>query len=61
LGIIDAMRPRMQRSATVGHRAIQPRVYGHSGRPCPRCGGRIVARGQGEANRTTYWCPGCQK
>ena len=31
------------------------------GRPCPRCGERILSRGQGDANRTTYWCPGCQK
>ena len=61
LGIIDAMRPRMLRSAEFGHREIKPRVYGLSGRPCPRCGGRITARGQGDANRTTYWCPGCQK
>ena len=58
---IDGMRPRMTRSATVGHRAIQPKVYGFAGRPCPRCGTRIMARGQGDANRTTYWCPGCQK
>jgi endonuclease-8 len=28
---------------------------------CPRCGGRIAARGQGDANRTTYWCPTCQE
>jgi endonuclease-8 len=61
VAIIDAMRPRMTRSATIGHRAIQPQVYGFSGRPCPRCGTRIAARGQGDANRTTYWCPGCQK
>jgi endonuclease-8 len=61
VAIIEAMRPRMLRAATVGHRAIQPRVYGLSGRPCPRCGARIAARGQGDANRTTYWCPGCQK
>jgi endonuclease-8 len=60
VAIIEAMRPRMQRSATLGHRAIQPRVYGHAGWPCPRCGTTIVARGQGDANRTTYWCPGCQ-
>jgi endonuclease VIII len=60
VGIIEAVRPRMTRSAAVGHRAIQPQVYGHAGRPCPRCGARIVARGQGDANRTTYWCPGCQ-
>jgi endonuclease-8 len=29
-------------------------------RPCPVCGGRIAGRGQGDANRTTYWCPHCQ-
>jgi endonuclease VIII len=27
---------------------------------CPRCGGRISSRGQGDDNRTTYWCPACQ-
>jgi endonuclease VIII len=27
---------------------------------CPRCGGRIASRGQGDAARTTYWCPTCQ-
>ena len=59
--IIDAVRPRMMRSATLGHRAIGPRVYGFAGRPCPRCGTPILARGQGDANRTTYWCPGCQR
>jgi endonuclease VIII len=37
------------------------RVYRLTGRPCPRCGERIAARGQGNANRTAYWCPGCQK
>jgi endonuclease-8 len=61
VAIIEAMRPRMQRSATLGHRAIQARVYGHAGRACPRCGEAFVARGQGDANRTTYWCPGCQR
>jgi endonuclease VIII len=60
VAVIEATRPRMMRSATIGHRAIQPQVYGRAGRPCPRCGGRIESRGQGDANRTTYWCPGCQ-
>ncbi len=58
--IIEAVRPRMERSAIEGPRAIGARVYGHAGRPCRRCGGPIKARGQGDANRTTYWCPGCQ-
>ena len=29
-------------------------------RPCPSCRGPISSRGQGDANRTTYWCPRCQ-
>jgi len=35
-------------------------VYRRTGRPCLRCGERIRSRGQGDANRITYWCPGCQ-
>ena len=35
-------------------------VYRKSGRPCPRCGGRIRSRGQGDDNRVAYWCPACQ-
>jgi endonuclease-8 len=60
LSAIEAMRPRMLRSAQHGPRTIEPRVYNRAGRPCPRCGTQIRARGQGDANRTTYWCPGCQ-
>jgi endonuclease-8 len=62
LAIVAACRPRMQRSALHGHRHVVRRVYGLAGRPCPRCGpdSRIEARGQGEGNRTTYWCPACQ-
>ena len=41
----------------VGKRA----VYKRAGRPCPRCGTAIRSRGQGDDNRTTYWCPGCQR
>ena len=36
-------------------------VYGRRGKPCRRCGAPIRSRGQGDANRTTYWCPGCQR
>jgi endonuclease-8 len=35
-------------------------VYKATGRPCPRCGTAIRSGGQGDDNRTTYWCPGCQ-
>ncbi len=61
VGIIDAVRPRMLRSASDGPRTIAPRVYRRAGRPCPRCGTAVRSRGQGDANRTTYWCPGCQQ
>jgi endonuclease-8 len=36
------------------------RAYRLVGRPCRRCGTPIRSRGQGEANRTMYWCPRCQ-
>jgi endonuclease-8 len=36
-------------------------IYRRAGRPCPRCGTPIESRGQGDANRTAYWCPTCQK
>jgi endonuclease-8 len=61
LAIIEGARPRMQRSAGTGRLADQTRVYRQAGRPCPRCGVRIEARGQGDDNRTTFWCPGCQR
>jgi endonuclease-8 len=61
LAVVVATRPRMLRSATDGHRTIEPKVYGRAGRPCPRCGATIQARGQGDDNRLTYWCPGCQR
>jgi len=35
-------------------------VYGRRGRPCRRCGTPIRSARQGQ-NRTTYWCPSCQR
>ena len=40
---------------------VERAVYRRAGRPCPRCGGPIRSRGQGDDNRTAYWCPGCQR
>jgi endonuclease-8 len=37
----------------------EPVAYRQRG-PCPVCGGKLSSRGQGDANRTTYWCPRCQ-
>jgi endonuclease-8 len=35
-------------------------VHGRGRRPCPRCGGLVRVRAQGEHARLTYWCPACQ-
>jgi endonuclease-8 len=35
-------------------------VYRRANWPCLRCGTPIRSRGQGDDNRTTYWCPHCQ-
>ncbi len=61
LAIVREVRPLMQESAQGGFQERDPQVYDRSGRPCPRCGTLIRARGQGDDNRTTFWCPGCQR
>ena len=61
VGIVEAVRPRMLLSAAEGPRTIAPRIYRRPGHPCPRCGTAVRARGQGDENRITYWCPGCQR
>ena len=35
-------------------------VHRRAGLPCRRCGTPVRSRGQGDANRTTFWCPSCQ-
>lgn len=35
-------------------------VYGRSGRPCLVCRTAVRMRRQGDAGRSTYWCPKCQ-
>jgi len=50
----------VMRSAVIGTRPRRS-VYRRAGRPCQRCGEIIRARGQGDDNRTAYWCPGCQR
>jgi endonuclease VIII len=61
LAVIEAVRPRMLQSAATGDQSAGLGVFRRHGQPCPRCGTRIVARQQGEDNRTTFWCPGCQR
>jgi endonuclease-8 len=60
LRIVRVTRPRMQESARDGHQDRFRTIYRRAGRPCPRCGAPIRERGQGDDNRTTYWCEQCQ-
>ena len=61
VAIIQGVRPRMLDSAATGRMRDEPRVFRRNGRPCPRCGTPVQAPGQGHDNRTTFWCPGCQR
>ncbi len=61
VALVRGTRVRMQDSVARGGHIRGIQVYDRAGRPCPRCGERIRARGQGDDNRTTYWCPGCQR
>lgn len=56
--LLGAARERMLEAvkSSRGERA----VYRRAGRPCPACDAPIFSRGQGVANRTTYWCRRCQ-
>jgi endonuclease VIII len=50
---------RLMRGSVDAGRAERA-IYRRAGRPCPRCRTPIESRGQGDANRTAYWCPSCQ-
>jgi endonuclease-8 len=51
---------RLMRASVDGGGSRRREAYNRGGRPCRRCGTPIRAAGQGDANRTVYWCPGCQ-
>jgi endonuclease-8 len=55
---VTAARRLMQEALATGRPGRQ--VYRRAGRPCLRCGTIVRSRGQGDDNRTEYWCPGCQ-
>jgi len=56
--VLEEAAQLMRHSLDSGLR--QRAVYRQVGRPCPRCGTAVSSRGQGDANRIAYWCPGCQ-
>jgi len=57
--VLSAARGQMQQAVETGGRH-RFQVYKRRQGTCPRCRGPISSRGQGDANRTTYWCPRCQ-
>jgi endonuclease VIII len=63
LSVVLGVRPLMQESARHGRQSDYRVIYDKADLPCPRCGppALIRARGQGDDNRTTYWCPVCQR
>jgi endonuclease-8 len=50
----------LMRAAVDAGREPRKQIHARGGRACPRCGTPIRAYGQGDANRTAYWCPSCQ-
>jgi endonuclease-8 len=56
--VLEVAREQMFAAVKTGDRH-RFAVYKHRG-PCVRCRGRVRSRGQGDANRTTYWCERCQ-
>jgi endonuclease VIII len=61
LAVVRMARALMQVSVDGGGFKDHVAVFDRAGQPCRRCGATIRARGQGDDNRTTYWCPGCQR
>jgi endonuclease-8 len=64
--LLEANKERA-RQVTTGNpaRGEETWVYGRAGRPCRRCGSRILAdgyagRGGPAHERITFWCPACQ-
>jgi endonuclease VIII len=59
LAVVQECRRIMLIAVESGRRPHQ--VYRAERRPCPRCGGRISVRAQGDGGRIAYWCPQCQR
>lgn len=61
--LIEANKDRVERTTTGNLRGTTAFVYGREGKPCLRCGTRILHGRLGDTElqlRDTYWCPRCQ-
>lgn len=65
--LLHANKQHWQQTTTGDlHRGKQHWVFERAGRPCLRCGGRVLEAMQGEPEQPTqarisYWCPHCQR
>lgn len=59
LAVLRAAHEKM-RAGVEGTRPLR-HVYRRAGRACHRCGALMRSYPQGDAARTAYWCPGCQR
>lgn len=57
--VLAAAREQMLDAVEKGDRH-RFQIYKRRQAVCPSCRGPVSSRGQGDANRTTYWCPRCQ-
>ena len=57
--VLLAARAQMLNAVERGDRH-RFQIYKRRQGACPRCRGPVSSRGQGDDNRTTYWCPRCQ-
>jgi endonuclease-8 len=57
--VLTAAREQMLSAVERGNRH-DFQVYKRRQSICPSCRGPVSSRGQGDANRTTYWCSRCQ-
>jgi endonuclease-8 len=57
--VLRAAREQMSMAVETGGRH-RFQIYKRRQGVCASCRGPVSSRGQGDANRTTYWCPRCQ-
>ena len=53
------LRDFLQSDGKPGYFAQELQVYGRAGEPCRACGTPIVSGKHGQ--RSTFWCPNCQR
>jgi endonuclease-8 len=58
LAVVDENKKVMDISMAKGRRPVA--IYKAHRKGCPNCGGEVLSRGQGDDNRTAFWCPRCQ-